>query len=146
VRSALGTGANGAGRALTRDDFYVPGSILRVAVNNRTPLGYGFEPAVDAFFDDSPAYRLDDGAEGAEKVAWFANGAPLRSGWAWGQRHLDGALAAIDARLGNGRVLMFGPEINFRAQSHGTFKFLFNGILLGKATAVPGIGGPGERP
>jgi hypothetical protein len=24
---------------------------------------------------------------------------------------------------------VFGPEIAFRAQSHGTFKFLFNGIL-----------------
>jgi hypothetical protein len=28
---------------------------------------------------------------------------------------------------------MFGPEINFRAQPHGTFKFLFNGIYYGRA-------------
>jgi hypothetical protein len=30
-------------------------------------------------------------------------------------------------------VLVFGPEVTFRAQSHGTFKFLFNGIYYGKA-------------
>jgi hypothetical protein len=24
---------------------------------------------------------------------------------------------------------MFGPQIAFRAQPHGTFKFLFNGIV-----------------
>jgi len=33
--------------------------------------------------------------------------------------------------LGKGRVLLFGPEILQRAQPHGTFKFLFNGIQLG---------------
>jgi len=26
---------------------------------------------------------------------------------------------------------MFGPEIAFRAQPHGTFKLLFNGLLYG---------------
>jgi hypothetical protein len=31
-------------------------------------------------------------------------------------------------KVGNGRVLLFGPEILQRAQPHGTFKFLFNGI------------------
>ena len=55
----------------------------------------------------------------------------LRSGWAWGQAFLKGAAAVVDAPLGRGRVLLFGPEIAFRAQSHGTFKFLFNGIYYG---------------
>ena len=43
-------------------------------------------------------------------------------------RMLKGGAAAVDAPLGKGRVLLFGPEITFRAQAHGTFKFLFNGI------------------
>jgi hypothetical protein len=33
-------------------------------------------------------------------------------------------------------VLLFGPEITFRAQAHGTFKFLFNAIYYG--ASVPG--------
>jgi len=28
-----------------------------------------------------------------------------------------------------------GPEVAQRAQSHGTFKFLFNGLLYGPAAA-----------
>ena len=32
--------------------------------------------------------------------------------------------------------MLFGPEITFRAQPHGTFKFLFNSIYYGTATAV----------
>ena len=112
----------------------MPGSVLRVAVDNTLPLGYGFESEVDVFFDDSPVFRLDArAAGGARRVAWYPNAAPLRSGWALGQRYLNGGAAVIDAPLGRGRVLVFGPEITYRAQSHGTFKFLFNGIYYPKA-------------
>jgi hypothetical protein len=54
-------------------------------------------------------------------------------------------VAVVDAPLGRGRVLLFGPEVNFRAQSHGTFKFLFNGIFYGKAVPGSGGGGVGDR-
>jgi hypothetical protein len=40
-------------------------------------------------------------------------------------------VAIAEASVGKGRLYMFGPEITFRAQPHGTFKFLLNGILLG---------------
>ena len=32
--------------------------------------------------------------------------------------------------------ILFGPEITFRAQPHGTFKFLFNGIHSSRAEQV----------
>ncbi len=31
-------------------------------------------------------------------------------------------------------MFLFGPEITFRSQPHGTFKFLFNSIYYGTAT------------
>ena len=61
-------------------------------------------------------------------VAWIDTPQPLKSGWAWGQQYLDQAVEIIDAPVGKGRVVLFGPEIAWRAQPHGTFKFLFNGI------------------
>ena len=39
-------------------------------------------------------------------------------------------MAVVEATVGKGRLFLFGPEITFRAQPHGTFKFLFNGIYL----------------
>jgi len=77
-------------------------------------------------------FRLEPGAS-ARRVAWYPNAAPMRSGWALGQRYMNGGAAVIDAPLGRGRVLVFGPEITYRAQPHGTFKFLFNAILYPKA-------------
>jgi len=124
--------ADGRQVPLSRDKHYVPGSVLRVAVDNTVPLGYGFERDVDVFFDASPVFRLDPGAA-SRRVAWYPSAAPMRSGWALGQRYLNGGAAVIDAPLGRGRVLVFGPEITYRAQPHGTFKFLFNGILLARS-------------
>mgnify|MGYP000858272119 CR=1 FL=1 len=59
-----------------------------------------------------------------------------RDGWAWGQKYLQDGVAVIEAPVGKGKLFLFGPEITFRAQPHGTFKFLFNGIYYGRAEAV----------
>ena len=128
----------GAARPLSAAEFFIPGSVLQVSVDNATPAGYGFERQVDVFFDSSPAFRLAPGAaeRGVRTVAWYSSAAPLRSGWAHGAHHLQGTAAVVDAPVGKGRVLLFGPEITHRAQPHGTFKFLFNGIHYARATSV----------
>ena len=73
-------------------------------------------------------FRIRPGAAGVRPIATFDTATPLRSGWAWGQQYLEGGVLAIEAALGKGRVLLYGPEILHRAQPHGTFKLLFNGI------------------
>jgi hypothetical protein len=40
------------------------------------------------------------------------------------------------AQVGKGQLYLFGPEVLFRGQSHGTFKFFFNGIYLGGAQSI----------
>ncbi len=111
--------------------FYVPGSVLSVRVDTRHPLAAGLAERTDVFFDDSPVFRLRPGAEaqGVRRVAWYDSPNPLRSGWAWGAKYLEGGLAAVEVPLGKGRVLLYGPEILQRAQPHGSFKFLFNALV-----------------
>lgn len=117
-------------RPLTADKFYVPGSVLSVAVDTTDATALGVPPRVDVFFDNSPAFRLqpDAAAKGVRPVAWFDTDKPLRSGWAWGQNYLSQAVVMANAQVGRGHLYLFAPEITFRAQPHGTFKFLFNGI------------------
>ncbi|GAC1648342.1 MAG: M14 family metallopeptidase [Gemmatimonadaceae bacterium] len=123
----------GAQHPLSAEKFYVPGSILRVAVDTSDAVAAGEPTQLDVFYDNSPAFRLgpDAGEKGVRRVAWFDSDTPLRSGWAWGQHYLKGAVAIADVRLGRGRAFLFAPEITFRAQPHGTFKLLFNGIYAG---------------
>ena len=90
----------------------------------------------DLFFDDSPVFKLGPGAAaaGVKTIAYYDSPTPLRSGWAWGQNYLENGVVAAEAKVGKGKVLLFGPEILQRAQPHGTFKFLFNGIYYSVMT------------
>jgi len=115
-------------RPLPREKFYIPGSILCVRVDNSHPLAWGLGTEANVMFHHSPVFRASATANLA-KVAWFDQKEPLRSGWAMGQSYLQNGWAITEATVGRGRLALFGPEIAFRAQSHGTFKFLFNGIL-----------------
>ena len=129
---------DGAERPLQREKYYIPGSVLQVRVDNTNPLAYGIGEKVDVFFDNSPVFRLkpDAAMKGVKPIAWFENDKPLRSGWAWGQKYLQDGVVVAEAKVGKGKLFLFGPEITFRAQPHGTFKLLFNGIYYGGAEAV----------
>jgi hypothetical protein len=121
---------------LPAEKYYIPGSLLRAQVDNTSPLAYGIPSSVDMFFDRSPSFKLlpDAALKGVSSVSWYDGPKVLDSGWAWGQQYLDGTTAVAAANLGKGKVFFFAPEITFRGQPHGTFKFLFNGIYYGAAT------------
>jgi hypothetical protein len=118
-------------RPLPGEKFYVPGSLLEVAYDTTTIAARGQDARGIVFFDNSATFRLlpEASLKGVKPVAWFENAAPLRSGWAWGQNYLDGGVAAVEVPVGKGMVFLYGPEVTFRAQPHGTFKLLFNGIV-----------------
>ncbi|MDR1815045.1 MAG: hypothetical protein LBR18_09405, partial [Tannerella sp.] len=129
---------DGAEKRFPSDKFYIPGSVMRVKVDNTAPVAYGLPEDLDIMFRNNPVYRLQPDAEarGVNAVAWFPGAETLRSGWAWGQQYLNGGTAVFEASVGKGKVFVFGPEVTFRAQPHGAFKFLFNGIYLAGATVV----------
>ena len=129
-------GPDGKDRALPGEKFYIPGSLLKAHIDNTNPLAYGMPAEVDVFFDNSPVFRLEPTAalKKINAVGWFS-AEPLDSGWAWGQQYLDGGVAFAEATVGEGKVFLLGPEVNFRDQPHGTFKLLFNGLYAGSAKA-----------
>ncbi len=131
-------GPEGTLSPLRSDKLYVPGSILRAEVNNSHPLAHGMPAEVDVFFDNTPCFALlpEAGLKGVTPVAWFGEGKLLRSGWAWGQEYLQHTIQVVEAPVGKGKLFLYGPEICFRGQPHGTFKFLFNGIYYGPAETV----------
>jgi hypothetical protein len=127
---------DGSEKPFPYDKFYISGSVLRVKVDNTVPIAYGISEDLDILYANNPVFRLapDAGAKGVKSVAWFPTAEPLRSGWAQGQHYLNGGTIASEASVGKGKVLLFGNEITYRGQSHGAFKFLFNGIYYAGAT------------
>ncbi len=126
---------DGQEKPLSSTKYYIPGSVLRMRVDNTHPLAHGLPEELDIFFNRSPVFRgSKDGAEEAlQRIAWFDCDAPLRSGLAQGQHYLKDGLTVIESRVGKGKLFLFGPEITFRAQTHGALKLLFNGIYYGSA-------------
>jgi len=120
-----------SGRALPRTRFYVPGSILSMRVDTTAALAQGLRPITDFYYDNAEAFRLLPAAEsrGVKRVVWIDNPTPLRSGWAWGQRYLNGVTEVLQAPVGRGMLVLYGADPYFRSQPHGTFKLLFNALL-----------------
>jgi hypothetical protein len=131
------------GSPVQRTDFYVPGSVLRIAIDSKNPLAHGYGTEADIFFDNSPVWRINPSAGSGEvrSVAWFPSAMPLRSGWAWGQKYLDKGIEIVETSVGKGRVFVFGNDLLFRSQPHGNYKFFFNGLYLSVADGMKaGIG------
>ena len=128
----------GGERPLGNNKFYVPGSLLEVAVDNTAPGAVGFGKRAVVFYDNSPVFRLapDAVSRGIRPLMWFDSATPLRSGWAWGQGYLDGGVVAADAKVGRGTVRLIGAEALFRAQPAGTFKLVFNGLIGAQKPAM----------
>lgn len=121
---------NGKAKSLSGEKYYVPGSVLEMQVDSSVPMNYGMGESAYIMFNRSPVFKLSPSAanKGVKPIAWFGDEEPLRSGWAWGQSYLKNGVTAFEAQMGKGKFYAFGPEITFRAQSHGTFKMLFNGL------------------
>lgn len=133
LKPALVQQVDGVPRPLDTKEFFIPGTVLRARVDNKQPLGFGLPSEVDVFFASSQTFVAPTGAAGTRRVSWFEGRDVLRSGWAVGQERLAGTIAVADVDVGRGKLFLMGPEVAQRAQSYGSFKFLFNALLYGGA-------------
>ena len=113
------------------DDFSVAGSILRVHIEPH-PVTYGLPPDVAVFADEAIAFQT--AAPGAEMDRWVLASYPtdprdvLLSGWIRGEDRLARRAAAVALTLGKGKLVLLGFRTQQRAQTHGTYPFLFNAL------------------
>jgi hypothetical protein len=121
-------------RRTRRDEFYVPGSLLALEVDAAHELARGADHELAAMVTGgSVILEVADPAAPIEVVARYRRSDPLLSGWAIGEHHLAGKSAVLCARVGRGRVLLYGPDVTYRGQPLGTCKLFCQGV----ATAGP---------
>ncbi|MFP4083250.1 MAG: hypothetical protein ACLFVG_10935, partial [Candidatus Aminicenantes bacterium] len=116
------------------DEFFCPTSLLRIKIKNDTPLGYGFDDEAAAMFSDS--FGMDtwipSGFWDREVVACYPKKDILLSGWLLGEDRIARKAAVVDLSYKKGHIVLIGIRCQHRAQSHGTYKFLFNSIFYPK--------------
>jgi hypothetical protein len=116
-----------------------PGSLLRASVDVSHPIAFGMPEETILMTTGGEAFEINltdeanRGPRAARAVVWYARKDLLASGWIAGERAVLGKPALVEARLGEGRAILFGFRPQFRAQSFGTFKLLLNAIYLSAA-------------
>ncbi len=132
---ALGLPVKNALAGLKPEQFFCPGSVLRLAVDAGNPLGFGLPADTTAFFTFGsafePAVPESDGR--VSIVARYGASNVLVSGWLEGEAAIAGKPAVVAVKQGDGRAILIGFRAQHRGQSLATFRLLFNAIF----TATP---------
>jgi len=116
---------------LDRTEYFLSGSILEVTTDPAHPVMAGMPEKARLFVGWSPVFTTLKGFEGVALAKYQEHGSPLLSGYLLGEQHLQGYAAALDVYHGDGHVILIGFRPQWRGQSFGSFKVLFNALLYG---------------
>jgi hypothetical protein len=112
---------------LPNTEFYIPGSILRLELDSASEINEGMRDEISAWYwRSSMAYEVDDPR--IRIVGRYGQGDPLLSGWVLGGEHIEGEAAILEADIGEGSLVLFGFQPNYRAQTVATWPLLFNAM------------------
>ncbi len=112
------------------NEFFCPGSLVRILVDNTNPIGYGFEDEAIAYMNHNIAFAttIPFGQFDRSIVARFPTRDIFKSGFLLGEDYLYNRSAIVNVKQKKGNVILFGIKVQNRHQTFGTFKFLFNAI------------------
>lgn len=132
VRSAVGE--------VRPQDFYIPGSILRLDVDTAHAVGRGLRgeaatatcatcvQSIAWYWPSSRAFEVT--GDNARVIARYGPGNPRLSGWVLGPERIAGQPALVELPVGRGSVVLFGFQPNYRAQTIATWPLLFNAMAV----------------
>lgn len=114
------------------NDFWSPGSALKIHVDTSHPLAYGMpERALAIYLAGGQVYETvrGDRSSDVRRVATYPSRDILQSGWLLGEEAIADMAAMVEVEKGEGSVVMIGFRPQHRAQTHGTYKFFFNALM-----------------
>jgi hypothetical protein len=110
--------------------LYAPGSILRVLVDTTHAVAAGMADTAAVYFTNSTTIDVPQGSTARVIARYPAREEDiLLSGYLQGGGAIAGKAAAVEVRIGRGSAVLFGFRPQYRGQSYGTFKMLFNALL-----------------
>ena len=136
--ASLGLPVTNVLQGLNDDQFYCSGSLLRVELRDmHHPAVWGMPREPIVMFERGPAFDAKSGFRGAILAAYSKERNPLASGYLLHPERIQGKAAAVEVFDGDGRVYLFGFRPQWRGQSHGTYKLVFNAIYDSPSMAKP---------
>ena len=89
------------------------------------------ERALAIYLANGQVYETVPGARSSDvrRVLTYIDRDILQSGWLLGEEVIANKAAVVSVQHGQGMVLLIGFRAQHRAQTHGTFKLLFNALM-----------------
>ncbi|UCE47258.1 MAG: hypothetical protein JSW47_16845, partial [Phycisphaerales bacterium] len=113
-------------------EFFCPGSILRVWIDNNHPVGYGCPQWISGYFARSLAFELIEDAKKNDEnsrspdvrfptrvVARYSDTVLLESGWIRGANLIADKPAIVEVQYGKGKIILLRFAVQHRGQPHG---------------------------
>jgi hypothetical protein len=114
---------------LKSDKFFCSGALLRVELGSGDrPITYGLPGEPIVMFEQGPAFTTTAGFHGAILARYPQDSTPLESGLLLHPEAIEDKIAALELSYGSGRIFLYGFKPQWRAQSHGTYKFFMNAL------------------
>lgn len=128
---ALGLRVRNVIAGVDRRVYSCKGSMLRALVDVGSRWGYGMTGEALVLNVDSPVFEIQETfrAHDYEAVVTYAREDLVQSGWVIGGDRIAGKVAVVAVKAGKGVAVLLGAPVQFRAQTHGTFKLLFNCLV-----------------
>ena len=114
------------------NEFWSPGSTLKVDVNPSNPYAFGMpEDALALFLAQGQVYETVSGpaSAGVNRIVTYKERDILQSGWLLGEEAIANKAAMVSVEHGEGTVVLIGFRAQHRTQTHGTFKLVFNALM-----------------
>ena len=109
---------------LRSSEFYCPGSIVALDLDNTHEIGRGMNRSLNAYFINSSAFESNDPS--VRVIGRYAKENLLRSGWLLGEDKLRGQIALAEFSFGAGRVVLFAFRPQHRGQTWATLPLIWN--------------------
>ncbi len=112
--------------------LYCPGPLIKVNIKQNHPLTYGLEKDAGILFKGSQVFSTSIPKFDMDRrvIAVFPEKDILLSGYCENEKKLANKTAMVWLKKGKGQIVLMGFSPQFRASTQGTYKLLFNSILL----------------
>ncbi len=121
-----------ASEGLSAAELLIPGAIVRLQTDPEHPIAWGMPDTTYAYFIRSPFFALTEGfrSQSVSVPARYPNANLRASGWVRGETYVQGRAAVVEVDFPRGgRLVLMGLRPQHRAQTHATFKLLFNALV-----------------
>lgn len=117
----------------------IPGSLIRLEVDSGNPLSRDVGRTVYAMYEYDLVWTTPSRASMAAQYPGVGDDDWFISGFAQGADELHDTAAIVDEGYGDGRVVLFGFDPNYRAFTEGTQQILRNAVLGPTPTDLPPV-------